>query len=156
MEYKMVIQSMYRKKSEIAAKPQLTSLVDILTVLIIFLIHSFSAEGSQVNPVNDINLPYSTNKNNAKSMSSIEINHKTIRINGEYLISVSAIQNSDSMMITELYTKLKSDPLIVNKSTKEIMIQADKTIEFEIVKKIMYTCSKAGFPEFTILVVNEE
>jgi biopolymer transport protein ExbD len=38
----------------------------------------------------------------------------------------------------------------------EVMIQADKNIEFEIVKKVMYTCSKAGATDFTILVVNEE
>jgi biopolymer transport protein ExbD len=137
-----------------AAKPQLTSLVDVLTVLLIFLIKSFSAEGSQVNPVNNVSLPISSGKNVAKVMTSIEITPEELQLNGIPVTSTLAISGSDSLCISPLYGALLKKKLQEAKS--EIMIQADRNIEFEIVKKVMYTCSKAGATDFTILVVNEE
>jgi biopolymer transport protein ExbD len=137
-----------------SAKPQLTSLVDILTVLLIFLIKSFSAEGSPVNPVNAVTLPVSSCKNMAKEMTSIEITPRDLQVNGTPVASMLSVSESDSLCISPLYTALVKDKRTEFKG--EMMIQADRNIEFEIVKKVMYTCSKAGATDFTILVVNED
>ncbi len=37
-----------------------------------------------------------------------------------------------------------------------LMIQADQETEFNIIKRVMYTCSKAGVADFTVLVYREE
>ncbi len=136
------------------ARPQLTSLVDVLTVLLIFLIRTFSAEGSPVNPVSSIALPVSVNKEAAKLMTSIEITPKKLQINGKPVTSVAKIAESDSLFIPELYDCLMKNQTITKK--EDVMIQSDKSVEFAIIKKVMFTSSKAGAVNFTILAVNEE
>ena len=39
--------------------------------------------------------------------------------------------------------------------SKRIIIQCDKELEFNIVKRVMYTCSKAGFTDFSVLVIED-
>jgi hypothetical protein len=38
----------------------------------------------------------------------------------------------------------------------KVLIQCDREIEFSIVKKVMFSCSKAGFSDFSVLVIQEE
>jgi len=137
-----------------AVKPQLTSLVDVLTVLLIFLIRSFSAEGSPVNPVAAVTLPTSSSKEMPRDMASIEITPEALQVNGMHVATVNSIVSADSMQIEALYEKLTKNNLLAKK--QEVMIQADKKTEFEVIKKVMYTCSKAGASDYTVLVVNEE
>lgn len=142
------------KKEFDPVKPQLTSLVDVLTVLLIFLIRSFSAEGSQVNPAADINLPVSSVKELPRDMASVEITQESLQVNGMHVASIRRIVDMDSLTIDELSEKLTRDSLL--SKNREIMIQADRKTEFEVIKKVMYTCSKAGASDYTVLVVNEE
>lgn len=138
-----------------AAKPQLTSLVDVLTVLLIFLIHSFSAEASDVNPVKTLSLPESSSKKSARDMASIEITPRDIQVNGMHVATLSSVKNlGPELEIDTLYKELARIGMSGDK--KEVMIQADKTIEFAVVKKVMYTCSKAGASDYTVLVINAE
>jgi biopolymer transport protein ExbD len=138
-----------------AAKPQLTSLVDVLTVLLIFLIHSFSAEASDVSPVKTLNLPESSSKRNARDMASVEITPRDIQVNGMHVATLKSVKDlGPELEIDMLYKELAKTGLTGGE--KEIMIQADKSIEFAVVKKVMYTCSKAGASEYTVLVINAE
>jgi len=138
-----------------AAKPQLTSLVDVLTVLLIFLIHSFSAEASDVNPVKSLSLPESSSKKNPRDLASVEITPRDIQLNGMHVATLKSVKDYGSELeIKQLYEELAKIGMADNK--KEIMIQADKSIEFSVVKKVMYTCSKAGVSEYTVLVINAE
>lgn len=57
-------------------RPQLTSLVDVMTILLVFLIKSFSSEGSLVTPAADLVLPVSTSEETPRVRSSIEITKK--------------------------------------------------------------------------------
>jgi biopolymer transport protein ExbD len=45
-----------------------------------------------------------------------------------------------------------NDPATAGK----LLIQADKEVPFAIVKKVMYSCSKAGFDDFKVLVIQDE
>jgi biopolymer transport protein ExbD len=138
-----------------AAKPQLTSLVDVLTVLLIFLIHSFSAEASDVSPVQSVNLPESSSKKSPRDMASIEITPRDIQVNGMHVATLKSVKDlGPELEIDRLYKELTKIDMTGDK--KEVMIQADKSIEFAVVKKVMYTCSKAGASEYTVLVINAE
>jgi len=138
-----------------AAKPQLTSLVDVLTVLLIFLIHSFSAEASDVNPVESVNLPESSSKKSPRDMASIEITPRDIQVNGMHVATLKSVKDlGPELEIDRLYKELTKIDMTGDK--KEVMIQADKSIEFAVVKKVMYTCSKAGASEYSVLVINAE
>ena len=135
-------------------KPQLTSLIDVMTILLVFLIKSFSVTGNLVTPSKDLVLPTSTSKKNAKSIPSIEVSKASVIVSGIDVITIDKITESDSMMIGELFTVLK-DVKTIDPESKSIMIQCDKFVKFSVLKKIMYTSSRAGFADYSVLVIGE-
>ncbi len=142
------------QKSASTFKPQLTSLVDVMTILLVFLIKSFSAEGNLITPSSDLKLPDSRSTENVILINSIKITKDNICTDDHIITSMAAVIKSDSLMIPELFTALSIDKKYSGKS--ELMIESDRETPFEIVKKVMYTCSQAGKTDFTILVQRQE
>ena len=139
-------------------RPQLTSLVDVMTILLVFLIKSFSVEGNIITPSKDLVLPVSSSEKPPRPRCSIEITRKALLADGQLLEQVENIASSDSLLVPPLYSWMKLQRVRCDDSLKvpEVMIQCDREIEYAIVKKVMFTCSKAGFVEFSVLVLQEE
>ena len=139
-------------------RPQLTSLVDVMTILLVFLIKSFSVEGNIITPSEDLLLPVSSSEKPPHPRTSLEITRTALLTDGQKLESVAAIAASDSLLIPPLLAWMKLQRSKVNDSLKvpEVMIQCDREVEFAIVKKVMFTCSKAGFVNYSVLVLQEE
>lgn len=139
-------------------QPQLTSLIDVMTILLVFLIKSFSTEGNIITPAEDLMLPISTSQTSPKLRCSVVITKKSLLVEGMELLPVATIVKSDSMMIPPLYKwmKVERNKCTDSSGITEVMIQCDRDVEFAIVKKVMFTCSKAGFTNYTVLVMQEE
>lgn len=138
-------------------RPQLTSLIDVMTILLVFLIKSFSVEGNLVTPSPDLELPFSSAEKPPKPVCSIEITRTNVIGDGVVLAEVDGIADSDSLMIPPVHDWLVSKKSACGDSlSRELMIQSDKEVEFDIVKKVMYSCSKAGFSDFSVLVLEQE
>ena len=139
-------------------RPQLTSLIDVMTILLVFLIKSFSVEGNLITPSPDLELPISTSKKPPKPMCSLEITKSAVLSEGESIALIDQFKDNDSLLIPLLYDwmlvqKGKCDDA---KRADEVLIQSDRTIPFNVVKRVMFTCSKAGFSDFSVLVLEEE
>lgn len=139
---------------ETTFKPQLTSLIDVMTILLVFLIKSFSVTGNLVTPSKDLVLPTSVSKINAENIPSIEISKSSIMANGDYVVKIDDVLSRDSMMIVELKDVLIDLKMQDTIQTK-VMIQCDKGILFNVIKKVMYTSSRSGFTDYSVLVVGE-
>lgn len=139
-------------------RPQLTSLVDVMTILLVFLIKSFSVEGNIITPSEDLLLPVSTSEKPPRPRCSIEITRQAVLCEGQTIESVADIAAADSLMIPSLFSwmQLQRAKGTDTADVKEVMIQCDREVEFNIVKKVMYTCSRAGFMDYSVLVLQEE
>ena len=139
-------------------RPQLTSLIDVMTILLVFLIKSFSVEGNIITPSEDLILPVSTAEKPPRPRCSIEITRTELLAEGRHLEDIAAIMSSDSLLVPQLFSWMKLQRATATDSLKapEVMIQCDREIEYAIVKKVMYTCSKAGFTDFSVLVLQED
>jgi len=139
-------------------RPQLTSLVDIMVILLFFLIQSFSIEGNLVTASADLELPVSSADKNPQPFCALHITKKQVLVDDIITVTNDKILSAEDFLIPELFKMMKAqkakntDPA----SKGKLLIQADKEIPFAIVKKVMYTCSKAGFEDFKVLVVQEE
>jgi biopolymer transport protein ExbD len=134
-------------------RPQLTSLIDVMTILLVFLIKNFSVEGNIVSPSPNLNLPISTIKEQAKQKFRIVVSQESIIVDDSTITDISSVLRSDSLLIPSLYKKL-SNHLELEKG--EVMLEADKELDFAVIKKVMYTCSKVGFKDFSVLVLSKE
>ena len=137
-------------------KPQLTSLIDVMTILLVFLIKSFSVTGNLVTPSKDLVLPKSMSKKSAKNIPSIEISSKDIMQGGIFITKIENFKKNEDLLIPELYNSLTNFKLsLIDTTDKKIMIQCDKNVKFNILKRVMFTSSKVGFSDYSVLVIGE-
>jgi biopolymer transport protein ExbD len=139
-------------------RPQLTSLIDVMTILLVFLIKNMAVEGQLITPSDDLELPVSSSEQPPRPAFMVEITKTAVVVAGEVLAETGAIAGADSLMIPPLYTwiaavqQMKADSAL----EREVLIQCDREVEFDIVKRVMFTCSKAGFSDFSVLALEEE
>lgn len=138
-------------------RPQLTSLVDVMTILLVFLIKSFSVEGNLITPAADLTLPTSISKEPLKPRFTFSVTENSISFEGEIIAPTQDFVKSDSMNIEPLYNWImeRKSAFEDTSALKEIMIQADKELEFNVIKRVMFTCSRAGFTEYSVMVDSE-
>ena len=139
-------------------KPQLTSLIDVMTILLVFLLKSFSVEGNLVRPSDDLALPESKSTQRPSPALNVEITTHSINVNSRPVVSMENIVQSDSMLISQLYDWLVSVSRLTGTAEKdnEVIIQCDRYLDFKYVKKVMFTCSKARYSDFSLLVLEKE
>ncbi|MBN2035185.1 MAG: biopolymer transporter ExbD [Chitinispirillaceae bacterium] len=137
-------------------RPQLTSLVDVMAIILVFLIKTFSTEGNIITPSSDLELPVSTSAKQPSPRWSIEIARDHILSDGSLIASNRGYEKNDSLFIPELHQWLVNKRRLRNDTTSKALIQCDKDVPYAIVKKVMYTCSRANFIDFSVLVIREE
>jgi biopolymer transport protein ExbD len=137
-------------------RPQLTSLVDVMAIILVFLIKTFSTEGNIITPSSDLELPVSTSTKKPTPQWSIEIARNSVMSEGTFIASTDAYAKKDSLLIPERLKWLENNRKLRSDTTSQALIQCDKEVPYAIVKKVMYTCSKAKFIDFSVLVIQEE
>ncbi len=152
-----ILKTRFETAAETTFRPQLTSLVDVMTILLVFLIKSFSDDGNIITPSEDLVLPVSSSEKRPNSPGSIEITRTAIISEGHTIVTIDKLTKSDSLLISPLYNWMRVVRSRNQSSTgSSLLIQCDRDIEFLVVKKVMYSCSKAGFTDFSVLVIQEE
>ncbi|MBL8027988.1 MAG: biopolymer transporter ExbD [Fibrobacteres bacterium] len=146
-------------------KVQLTSLVDIMTILLVFLLKSFSAEGEIVTTSSGLTLPASTAQKKPELALKISISNNDVMLEGLKIVNIEEMMKTDDILIPELEAVLserrRQTELIAKNSTNvtfkgDVMIEADKKIPYKILQKIMYTCGQTGYSNFSLLVLKKE
>jgi biopolymer transport protein ExbD len=149
-------------KSQVKSfKPQLTSLIDVMTILLIYLLQSFSTEGEIVTATKDLILPESSAKKRPELRVTLSVNSQYILVENKKIASVSNVLESEDLIIPELleWLRLRREATetigMYSNTTKfkgEITIHGDKRIHFKLLKKIMYTCGQQGYNNFSLAV----
>lgn len=146
-------------------KPQLTSLVDVMTILLIYLLQSFSSEGDIVTVHKDLILPESSAKKAPDLRVKLTVNNQFLLAEEVKIASVNEILASEELIIPALDAWLLKRREATEKigrystTTKfkgEITIHGDKRIRFRLLKKIMYTCGQQGYNNFSFAVRRHE
>ena len=146
-------------------KPQLTSLVDVMTILLIYLLQSFSSEGDIVTVHKDLILPESSAQKPPELRVTITVNNSFILAEDVRVASVDEVLSSDELVIAGLNSWLLKRREATEKigrystTTKfkgEVTIHGDKRIRFRLLKKIMYTCGQQGYNNFSLAVRRRE
>lgn len=134
----------------------LVSLMDIFTILLLFLLVNVSPSGEEeAMPVPDIvQLPASSATIKPEPTITVFITTNDIILGDKKIAKVQDVLNSGDSSIKGLETGLTSDK--DTKSAKKIIIMGDKTIPFILLKKVMNTCSRAGYSNITLAVLQKE
>lgn len=157
-----------RKKME-DPNLSITSLMDMMTIILVFLLKSYSVEDIQVKPSADLKLPRSTAKRAPEVAINVVVSKRTISVDGVKVIDVGdGLQIADEYkrgtMITPLYDILaeKADEAKAlaarspgNPFKGRLLLQCDKDVPFSLLREVMYTAGQAQFGEFKFVVYKD-
>ena len=139
----------------------LTSLMDIFTILVFFLL--FHSSGSDVQePPKDIHLPESVIEAKPRETVEITVSPEIVIVQGKAVISTPELLDVERDTVEEITERLAQlERNIIGISTKavvegkEVTILADKTIPFRALKKIMSTCTGSGYGRISLAVIQK-
>ena len=129
-------------------------MVDMLTILVVFLLQTFSASGELLSVQKNITLPEAINYHDLEVAPIIAIAKDAVTLNGENKADANELNKDSSIdwKIPQLHDDLvvlKNNFKLLHPNPEDwkgiVIVQADKSIDFKILKKVMYTCSVAGY-----------
>ncbi len=143
----------------------LTALMDIFTIILLFLLKSYSVESEVLVPNPAIKLPVSTSIEAPTMRLVLQVSKDAIVVDGEYVTTVADALKGEDLLIKPLFDALnnntekiefiaKNNPSI--KFTGEVMIQGDKDIPFVLLERAMFTCGQAGYDNISLAVISRE
>ncbi len=145
---------------------RITSMIDVFTILLVFLLKSYSTEGHLMHIAEAIRLPVSTASEPAQPAVSVGFNGSTLYLDGEVLVAdLGPYLASDDMLVEPLYRALTEraerarriaarNPSVV--FTGEIVLQGDREVPFRLLKKIIHTAGQAGYVNQALAVFQED
>ncbi|MCX7770381.1 MAG: biopolymer transporter ExbD [Proteobacteria bacterium] len=131
------------KRKDLNMELNLTSLMDMFTILLFFFLTSYSFEGVFMRIEEGIDLPYSKSRIPISERSYIAIGKDKITIEN---ISYS-ITGKDDVEILKHLKEIKS------KGVNYIVIQADRDLQFYRIRNYIRLAVQAGFPKPFLAVV---
>ena len=144
----------------------LTSMVDILTTLLFFVLKSYISGAEVTSPPPGVTLPRSTVDTGMRTSLVVAIDHDAIMLGGDRVATVTEAVASHELLIAPLAAKLaearaqmddrdrrkgKAPP-----ATRLATVQGDAQIEFRLLQKVMYTLDRNGFPDIALAVLKKK
>ncbi len=142
---------------------QLTSMVDMFTLLVIFLLSNFSAAGDILFMSKEITLPTASHGSELERAPVVAITDNFIGLEGQKVVDVDQIAHDEILNIQQLEDSLrdlKKREEFVHQNDKDhvfagkINIQADRHTHFKIIKRVMYSCAMAGYGNINFAVLS--
>ena len=143
----------------------LTSMMDILTTLLFFVLKSYVSGGEVTVPPPGVTLPRSTAAADMSTSVVVAIDRDAIMMGGERVASVRDVVTGDELMIAPLAKRLteareQMDDLDRRKGKEAVTariatIQGDADIEFRVLQRVMYTLDRNGFPDIALAVLKK-
>jgi biopolymer transport protein ExbD len=153
-------------------KIQVTSMVDMFVILLVFLLKSYSTSPVNITPTDKLTLPASSSTKDPVdvlklmvSKAGIFVEDKKVLDLKDGVLDIKDVDASDTQFIRALYTELdlqaqKSRKIASVNETVEfdgkVIMQADRSLPYDLVRKIMYTSMMAGYADVKIAVLSKQ
>ena len=154
------IRRMSRNRVKIG-KMNLTSLMDVFTILVFFLlVNSGSVEVMEAPKT--VVLPESNVETKPRETIVIFISPEEILVQGESVVQVADVLEAESMTVGPVSARLMEigNTVLGPKTaeaieSQEVTILADRTVPFDVIRKIMSTCTEGGYENVSLAVIQK-
>jgi biopolymer transport protein ExbD len=142
----------------------LTSMMDMFTIILVFLLKTYSTEGMLIQPSEFLTLPFSTIEQSPEVALDLVISKEWVMVNHEPIEQVSKILTQDGLIVKKLQEKLeiyareakRMEELYGTKFSGKVTIQGDRDISYQLLVKVMATCGRSDFPNMRLVVYKKE
>jgi len=151
----------------------LTPMIDMFSILVVFLLITFSATGEILMQQNDIRLPKAYSGRPLDRYPLIGISANSLVFEGEEVMKTVLVaeKNYPDLRLPDLSKVLKaaresyerSHPMPADKEkaekwleeSRQIIIQADETIRFEVIRLVMTTAAIEGYSSINFAIIKK-
>ena len=152
------INRMSRNRKKIT-KMNLTSLMDVFTILVFFLLVN-SSDVETLPNTKELQLPESIAEEKAKETVVILIGEQDLIVQGVPVAKISDVMNLKGNDIPELRQALKSqNDRVLRRAAADdvagraVTIMGDKEIPYRLLKKVMATCTESDYGQISLAVL---
>jgi len=154
------IKRMSRNRKKIA-KMNLTSLMDVFTILVFFLlVNSGSVE--LVESPKDVKLPESREETKPRETVVVSVSPEDVLVQGKLVGKVSDILEGQkgsldplAARLAELKENIIGPATLSVADSREVTVLADKSVPFIVVRRIMSACTLEGYENVSLAVIQK-
>ncbi|MDH3613234.1 MAG: biopolymer transporter ExbD [Gammaproteobacteria bacterium] len=154
------IKRMSRNRLKIT-KMNLTSLMDVFTILVFFLlVNSGSVE--LVEAPKNVKLPESRIETKPRETVVIFVSQEDVLVQGELVARVDDILRGEAgttdlitLRLAELKENIVGPSTMAVADSQEVTILADKSVPFVVIRRIMSTCTDEGYENVSLAVIQK-
>jgi biopolymer transport protein ExbD len=149
--------SKQKKKTDPGMNLQITSMADIFTILLVFLLKGLASDAIQINPANNTRLPAMVRSHPLQERAlQIEITPTEILVEKESIGDIRAlnlldqrlsVQRERNRVISEANPSVKND-------NRAILIADEKT-SYDRIRSVLKSLSKNGYSEIHFAVLEK-
>jgi biopolymer transport protein ExbD len=143
------------------AELNLIPLIDIMSVMVAFLL-IYSTEVEVVQNSKGIEIPQSSAEIKPEHTVVVMITKEHVFVQGEPVATVADVRSGSDALVEPLRAVLdrpllaSADGAPADLASREVTVIADKSLPFEVVKKVMATCTSSSYGKISLAVLQKE
>lgn len=161
----------------------LTAMVDMFTVLAVFLLQNYQTTGEVIDIEDSVELPKASEVKELQPAHVVVVSKQHIMLDKEIVANFNDVREQQEWMINSLFNRMTAafkeseekrrmlgldtikeavdqtkpqDPNAKPNDDRRITVQADKTVDFLTIKKVMMTITEAGASEINFAVMKND
>ncbi len=146
------------------AKLNLTSMMDMFTIILVFLLKAYTSEGQLIQPSDSLSLPKSTIETAPEVALDLVVSKEVVMVNDKVIVDMDAVRRQKEFVIQPLKDELqyhagearRMQEQLGTPFSGKIIIQGDKTIAYKDLVKVMATCGASEYPNMRLVVYQDE
>ncbi|MFQ5636614.1 MAG: ExbD/TolR family protein [bacterium] len=143
-----------------SGKLNLTSMMDMFTIILVFLLKTYAAQGQLIQPSESLTLPKSNIKTLLETGLDIVVSKDMILVNHKSIIDMESVRKQKGYIIKPLSDELSFHAKEAKNMEEQfgvpfsgkVTIQGDKSIEYKDLVKVMATCGASEYPNMRLVV----
>jgi len=153
--------SRHDRRHRADAELNLIPMIDIMSVMVAFLL-VYSADVEVIQNSKGVQVPQSVAEELPKQSVVVMITKDQLLVQGELVASIAEIRSSKTPLIEPLRAVLERPMLTADvaaadpAASREVTVMGDKSLPYDVVKKVMATCTAAYYTKISLAVMKKE
>lgn len=139
-------------------------MMDMFTILLVFLLKTYSTHGQLINPSQDLTLPHSKVQQDPELGLDVTVSSDWILVNGKPVIETEDVLTQQGYIVPNLQESLlryameaeKMEEMYGAAFSGKVTIQGDRHLPYRLLIKIMATCGQSDFPNMRLVVYRDD
>jgi biopolymer transport protein ExbD len=143
-----------RKLQSTEMNLQITSMADIFTILLVFLLKSYAVGALEVQPSRGLELPVASRTDVAEQRIALEVSENSVQLDGQPVLPLKNFELEGATRVEPLGKALGEKRAALGDDSKgKLLLVADARVPFETLETVMKTAANQGFSDLKLAVV---